>query len=220
VQDIVSKKQGSLLSFGALGTIWAASSGMYAAMQQLNITYDVKEGRSFFKARGTALFLTALFGALVVGAFGLVVLGGVLQEWVTARFSLPAFASFGFAATRWGIILAGLMMAFAVMYYFGPDVEQKFRFVSPGSVLGAILLIAASLGFRVYVEQFSDYSATYGSIGAVIILMLWLNILGLVLLLGSEINALFEHYSPEGKDKGEKLEPDSPGARSGGARAA
>jgi membrane protein len=99
-----------------------------------------------------------------------------------------------------------MTLAFAVTYYFAPDVEQKFKFVSPGSALGVLLLIAASIAFKFYVDHFGKYNATYGSIGAVIILMLWLNITGLVILLGSEINALIEHYSPEGKVKGEKKE--------------
>ncbi len=206
VHEVTSNRRGGLLSFGAIATLWAASSGIYAIMQQLNITYDVKEGRSFIRARGTALVLSLLFGLLVIGAFSLIVLGGSIQNRLGGLIGFSTVLLTAFAAFRWVVIVLALLLAFALMYKFAPDVEQKFMFITPGSVLGVILLVAASLGFAFYAGNFGNYSATYGSIGAVIILMLWLYIAGLVILTGSEINALIEHYSPEGKQKGEKTE--------------
>jgi membrane protein len=206
VNEVVGQKKGGLLSFGALLTIWAASAGMYAVMQQLNITYDVKEGRPFWKARGTAIVLTLLFGVLIVGAFGLIVGGGALQAYLLENLGGGQVLMTVFSVVRWLIIAAALTLAFAITYRFAPDVKQRFAFVTPGSVFGVILLVVATLGFKLYVDNFGKYSATYGSIGAVIALMLWLNIVGLVLLLGSEVNALVEHYSPKGKRKGEKVE--------------
>jgi membrane protein len=94
-----------------------------------------------------------------------------------------------------------------VIYYWGPNVEQKFRFITPGSVFGTLIFIAASAGFQIYVDNFGNYTATYGGLGTVVILMLWLYITGLVLLLGSEINVVIEHHHPEGKKRGEKREP-------------
>ncbi|MGI5864791.1 MAG: YihY/virulence factor BrkB family protein [Myxococcales bacterium] len=207
VREVVGQRSGGLLSFGIIGTLWAASSGVYAVMQQLNITYDVKEGRGFFKARGIALGLTIGFGLLVAAAFSLIVLGGLLQGWLASTFGWGAPLLVAFAALRWIIIFALLLLAFAVVYYFGPDVEQSFRFITPGSLIGVVLLALAALGFRFYVSNFGNYSATYGSLGAVIVLLLWLYIVGLVLLLGSEVNALVEHYKAGGKQKGEKREP-------------
>jgi membrane protein len=216
VAEVTSERRGGLLSFGFLGTLWAASTGMYAIMQQLNITYDVKEGRSFLRARVTALVLSLLFGLLVLGAFSLIVLGGVIQDWIGSRFGFSEALLTFFAVFRWVLIVLALLLGFAMIYRYAPNVEQKFSFVSPGSVFGVFLLIVVSLGFTVYTSNFADYNATYGSIGAVIILMLWLYIAGLVILIGSEINALLEHYSAKGKRKGEKKE----GERSGGSPAA
>ena len=216
VNEVVSKQSGGLLSFGILGTLWAASAGMYAIMQQLNITYDVKEERSFLRARATALLLSVLFALLVLGAFTLIVLGGVIQDWIGNRFGFNPWLLNFFIVFRWLIIVLALLLGFALIYRYAPNVEQKFSFITPGSLLGVALLVAASLGFAVYTRNFADYSATYGSLGAVIILMLWLYIAGLVILLGSEINALVEHYSPHGKRKGEKVE----GPRRGGPIAA
>jgi membrane protein len=213
VTEVTSDRRGGLLSFGLLATLWAASTGMYAIMQQLNITYDVKEARSFVRARATAIMLSLLFGLLVIGAFSLIVLGGVIQDWIGNNLGSSGALLIFFAVFRWVIVVLALLLGFAMIYRYAPNVEQKFAFITPGSVIGVILLIVASLGFAVYTSNFADYSATYGSIGAIIILMLWLYIAGLVILIGSEINALIEHYSSRGKRKGEKKE----GERRGGS---
>jgi membrane protein len=211
ISGVVSQKQGGLLTFGLVLALWSGSSGIYAIMQQLNITYDVKEGRPFWKARGTALFLLVLFFLLIIGGFALVVFGGVIQDALAGLVGRNEMLLAFFAALRWVIIAVCLLLGFALIYHFGPDVEQQFRFVSPGSIAGVVLLALCSLGFRYYIARFSDYNATYGSLGAIIIMLVWLYIAGLVLLIGSEINALVEHYSPEGKSKGQKNEPRSEG---------
>jgi membrane protein len=212
VAEVTRERRGGLLSFGVLATLWAVSTGMYAIMQQLNITYHVKEGRSMIRGRATALALSLLFGVLVLGAFSLVVIGGIIEDWMGNRLGFSDLLLTVFAAFRWLVIVLALLLGFAVIYYYGPNVEQKFRFITPGSVFGVVLLVAASLIFSFYTRNFGDYDATYGSIGAVIVLMLWLYIAGLVILVGSEINALLEHYSASGKQKGEKREGEKRGA--------
>ncbi len=209
VEGVVQNRNGGLLSLGVLGTLWAGSNGVYAVMQQINITYDVKEQRPYWKSRGLAVLLMLLLGALVVVAFALIVFGGTVQDLVEGAIGGQTVWAVVFAVFRWAVIVGLLLLSFAIMYYFGPDVEQRFRFITPGSVAGVIILIAAALGFRFYVSNFGSYNATYGSLGAVIILLFWLYITGLVILLGSEINALLEHYSGEGKSKGQKLQPES-----------
>lgn len=206
VQDVTSQQRGGLLSFGALATLWASSSGMAAIMQQLNKTYDVEEERGIVKTRLLAIGLSLLFTALVIGGFSLIVAGGVLESWLGDRFGLGGALLTAFAVLRWIIIVAVLLLAFALIYYIAPNVKQRFVFITPGSVAGVAALAIASLGFAWYVQNFGNYSATYGSIGAVIVLMLWLYIAGLTILLGSEVNALIEHHAPEGKVKGEHAE--------------
>jgi membrane protein len=204
VVEATAEQRGGLLSFGILFTLWTVSTGIYAIMQQLNITYDVKEERNFVVARITALLLAIAFVILVVGAFTLIVLGGTMEQWVFQAFGESETVVYAFRVFRWIIIVLALLLGFALIYKFAPNVQQDFRFITPGAVLGVVLLGAASLGFSYYVGNFADYDATYGSIGAVIILMFWLYIAGFVILVGSEINALIEHYSDEGKVKGEK----------------
>lgn len=197
VDQVMSNRSGGLLSFGVFATLWTVTTGMYAIMQQLNIAYGVKEARSFMKARATAFLLSLIFGVLVIGAFSLIVLGGVLQDWITSNFGFSRELILLFAGLRWIIIVLALLSGFAVIYRYAPNVEERFHFITPGSVLGVSLLIIASLGFSLYTMNFGDYDATYGSIGAMIILMLWLYIAGLVILIGSEVNVLYNRYRSE-----------------------
>ncbi|MGZ3710072.1 MAG: YihY/virulence factor BrkB family protein, partial [Bdellovibrionota bacterium] len=207
IHDVTAHKRGGLLSVGALGSLWAASQGTAAMMLQLNQTYHVQEGRSFLRFRLISLGLTLAMGLLIIAAFSLTVIGGGLESWLQNVLHLGSSIRMAFNLIRWAVILCGMLLAFAIMYYYGPDVEQKFRFITPGSAIGTVVLILASIGFRAYVAHFGNYNATYGSIGAVIVLMAWLYLAGYVMLVGSEINALVEHYSPDGKQKGEKREP-------------
>lgn len=207
IAEITLNKRSGLLSIGAVLTLWSASSGVYALMEQLDMTYEVKEQRPFWKARGTAILLTLLLSVMVIIAFALIVLGGLLQTYLKTHMGESDLTLFFFSAFRWLVIFTLLMLSFAVTYYFGPDVEQKFKFITPGAAIGVFVLIAATLLFRTYVENFGDYAATYGSLGAVIVLMLLLYIGGLVVLVGSSINALIEHRTPDGKNLGEKEAP-------------
>jgi membrane protein len=213
VTEVTTDQRGDLLSFSLLGTLWAASSGMIAIMNQLNMTYNVKESRSFVRARATALILSLLFTLLVIGAFSLIVLGGVIQDWIGNRFGFSDVLLTFFSLFRWIVIVLALLFGFAIIYRYAPNVEQKFVLITRGSVLGVTLVIIVSLAFAFYTSNFGNYSATYGSIGAVIILMLWLYIAGLVILIGAEVNSLVEHYSPRGKEKGEKKEGEHLGKR-------
>jgi len=207
ISNLASQPRTGLLSFGLLGTLWAASSGLAAVMQQLNITYGIRDRRSFFKVRATALMLLVIFTFLMLGSFALIVLGGRIQDFLAANLGFGDTLLTTFAILRWIIIFAMICLGFAVVYYLGPDVDQKFKFISPGSVFGAVAIALASVGFKLYVTNFGNYDKTYGSIGGVIVLMLWLYVAGIVLLLGAEINSLIEHYHPEGKNKGERTTP-------------
>jgi len=188
VQEVVGERRGGLLTLGLVAALWASSTGMYAIMQQLNIVYDVAERRPFLRARATALVLTVLFAILILGAFSLVVLGGVIQGWLASRLGLSATLLGFFVVFRWVVIVFALLLAIALIYHFAPNRRIPLALVTPGSMLATLLLIAASLAFRVYVANFGNYSATYGSIGAVIILMLWLYMAGLVILIGAEVD--------------------------------
>jgi membrane protein len=199
VRRIATKRQGGLLSFGFLGTLWAASTGMYAVMRQLNITYNVKEARSFIKGRSIALLLTLLFGVLVIGVFALIVMGGIVQDWLAEFVGRQRALLTFFAVLRWVIIVGALLIGFDLIYYLAPNVQQKCRWLTAGAVFGVTVMVLASLGFRLYIMHFTDYEATYGALGAMIVLMLWFYVVGLVLLVGSEINVVLEQHLCNGE---------------------
>ncbi len=190
INDVMGQRRGGLLSLGLILALWSASNGMRAAIQQLNVAYDVEETRPFWKQRGIAILLTVIFVALILLAFALIVLGGQLQGILASQLGWSDLLRFGFAALRWIILGVLVLLVFAIIYYMGPAIKQVFRWVSPGSVAATILLAVATFGFALYVNNFGKYSATYGSLGAVIIFMLWLYLTGWVLLLGAEINSI------------------------------
>jgi membrane protein len=198
IREIHQGRSVGLLTFGFLLSIWSASGGVVSLMTALNKVYDVDESRPFWKVRLTAIAVTlGAGGAALVAA-----LVGVAAGPIAAH--LPAPLSSWVFWLR--LPVAGLIMMFvwACLYYFLPDVEQQFRFISPGSVIGVILWLIASWGFGFYASRFAAYNKTYGAIGGVIVLLTWMFISALVLLLGAELNATIEHLSPEGKRAGAK----------------
>jgi cation diffusion facilitator family transporter len=192
VQHIVTARNSGLLSFGLLFTVWSASSGLYAVMQQLNRVYGVKEARSFWKGRGVAIALTLLFLALLIMTFGLVIFGGVMQEWIANRLGWSSALRAFFATLRWLLIALAVCCAFAAVYRLAPNQSRPLRVFSPGTLCATAGLLLASFGFRTYVSSFSSFDATYGGLGAAIILLVWLFLLGWVILLGAEIDDLLE----------------------------
>lgn len=196
ITQVLENRRGGLLSFGALGTLWAASSGMYAIMQQLNVTYGVKEGRSFFRARALAMGLSVLFGALMLLAFSLVVVGGFAQAWLDRHIGFDALVLAVFAAVRWTIVVLAVVLAFSLMYWLAPNLRgRRFRMLTVGGAVATVMLLVASVGLALYVQNFANYDKVYGSIGAVIALMLWLYAAGLSLLVGSEVDVLLARHA-------------------------
>lgn len=194
VKNVVSERRGGLLSFAILGTIWAASSGLQVVMEQIHATYDGQDKRPYWKRRSIAIFLVFAVGLLVIGAFGLVLVGDMIHDRLLVTMGEDALFLWLFPMLRWGTIWLMLLSALSLFYYFGPDIRQRYRLITPGAVLATVLFILASLGFRTYVSHFGSYEATYGSLGAAIVLLLWLYVGGLVILVGSEVNGLLEAY--------------------------
>jgi membrane protein len=179
-----------LLTFGLIFTLWSGSSGVYAITEQLNAICDVTDSRPFWKARGIAMLMTVFFALLTIGTLSLVIFGGAIQSWVASIVGWSHPLRLFFATLRWIILAAALLQALAVAYRFGPAANSKFRFISPGNVVATILIALASIGFRFYVSKFGDYSATYGNLAAIIVLMMWMYMAGIALLVGYEINKL------------------------------
>ncbi len=206
VIDQIQTPQGGLLSFGIILALWSASAGVRMLMHALNVAYDVEEGRPVWQRYLLSIVYTIGLAAMIILGVGLMLLGPQVMGWVANQIGLGQVFVTVWNWARWPVAVLLLMLAVALVYYVSPDVEQDFRFITPGSILAVIVWIAASLGFAYYVQNFGDYSATYGSIGAIIVLLLYFFISGSVLLFGAEVNAVIEHNAPEGKEPGEKTQ--------------
>lgn len=208
VIDQLQQSKGGLLSIGIVIALWTASAGVRLMMSAMNAAYDVVEARPIWKRFPLSVAYTIGIAMMMLAVAALMVTGPQVMNWIAAQIGMEEFIVTLWTILRWPLIVMLLMVAVALIYYVMPDVKQEFRFITPGSVLAVVVWIIASLGFGYYVKTFADYNAMYGSIGAIIVLLLYFYISAAVLLLGAEMNAVVEHMSAEGKDKGEKEEGD------------
>jgi membrane protein len=194
----------SIFSVAIVVAIWVASNGLRSLMNAMNRAYNVPESRPAWKRYVLSVLYTIGIAIFLLAAAALMVIGPDVLEWVGSWVGLGDLAVTLWAVLRWPVAIMLLMLVVALLYYFTPDVEQKFRYITPGSIIAVFIWIAASLGFGFYVSNFGNYNAMYGGIGAMIVLLVFFYISSAVLLLGAELNATIEHASTEGKDRGEK----------------
>ncbi len=210
VIEVTANSSGGKLTFGILLTLWAASGGMTSMISTLNGVYQVKEGRPWWKVRLLSVGLTVSIATLVFSALALILLGDFLASSLGTSMHLGTFAFIAGKGLVWLIALLFVVVSFSLVYYFAPDLkEQHWYWITPGSVVGVLLWLIASFAFRGYLHFFNSYSKTYGSLGAVIILLVWFYVAGLTFLLGGAINAEIEHAAahrghPEAKAEGQK----------------
>lgn len=204
VIDQLQSQDGGLLSFGILIALWTSSAGMRSLMNAMNKAYDVDEERPTWKVFLLSVVYTIGIAIVLLLIAALMIMGPQVMEWLAAQVGLQDIVVTIWTWVRLPVAIFLMMLVVALLYYVAPNVEQSFRFITPGSVVAVIVWIAASLAFGYYVQNFGNYDATYGSVGAVIVLMLFFYISSAVLLLGAEINAVIEHAAHDGKDKGDK----------------
>jgi membrane protein len=187
-----------LLSFGILGTIWAASGAFSAFMNALNKAYDVEETRPFWKAKGIAILMTFGLTAFILAGVLLLTVGPQIGEWIADGFGLGAVFDLVWGIVRWPVALLFMVLSVALLYYFAPDADQPFRWITPGGLVGVLLWVLASVLFNLYLSSdFNTYNKTYGSIGTVIILLLYLYISSTAILFGAELNATLVRLKEE-----------------------
>jgi membrane protein len=208
MQDIVSNRSGKLLSFGILGTIWAASGGVAALMGTLNLAYQVKEWRSFWKVRLIAIGLTVMLSFMIIGGTVLLIFVDKVSVWAATLLGLGKSFALLWAVAEYIFGLFLLLIGIEVIYHFAPNIKLRWRLVTPGGLFALVALIVSSHLFSLYLRYAPSYSVTYGSLGAVIILMLWLYLMGMTLLVGGEINSVIREAA--GIPKVLKEEPKQP----------
>ena len=197
---------GGKISFGILATLWAASNGMTAICQTLNIAYEAEETRPWWKVRLISLGLTVALAVLILSAITLTLFGGHIAEYVAASFSFGQVFTWGWKILQWPVVLLFVLIAFGLIYYLAPDVKKHtWHWVTPGAAVAVVRWLAVSFGFRAYLSYFNSYNATYGSLGAVIILMLWFYMTGAAILIGGEVNSEIELATAE--EDGQQANP-------------
>ncbi len=191
IADIVSQQRKGLLSFGLILAIFFASNGMLSLISGFekvdhNITF---KKRSWVKKRIIAVGLTIFVSTLFIVSSALIVLGHFIINFLDLYFDLNNWAVLGFSVLRWVIIILLIYNIIAIIYKFAPPVHRRFSYFSPGTNIATFLIITVSIGFSYFVSNFGKYNELYGSIGALIVTLLWFNLICFVILVGFEINA-------------------------------
>jgi membrane protein len=214
LRRISNKDSGGLLTLGFLVAIWSSSAAVVGIIGALNRAYDIEESRPWLKIRLTAIGLTFALAIMVLLSFSLILAGPTVVDWLAERLGFGSFFERAWNVIRWPFAFFLASTAIGLVYYFAPDAEQEWVWITPGAVLATTLWIVVSLAFKLYVANFGNYdNATYGAMGAVIVLLLWFYLSSLF---GAELNSEIEHASPYGKEPGEKV----PGQRRKIGRAA
>lgn len=190
INEIRGAPRGGLLSFSILFSLWAASGGIRSLMDALNVAYDVEETRPPWKRYPLSVVYTVGLAILVTVAAAATLVGPRTITWLAEHAGLSGAAALLWRLLRWPVIILVLLLAIAVIYKVAPNIDQPFRFVTPGAVTGIVVWFVATIGFSAYVDNFGNYGATYGSLGGMVVLLIYFFVSAAVLLLGAEINAV------------------------------
>jgi membrane protein len=198
---VVTPNRGALLSFGILGTLWTASGGFSAATEALDIAYEVEEARPFWVTRPLAVALTILVGALLLIALGVMIVGPEFGTWLAARAHLSWLLARAWPYIHWTAAVLFTVLAVEALYFLAPNVKQRFWATLPGAVLAVGCWIGLSYGLGIYFRSFAHFNRTYGTMGAVIALMVWLYWTSFFMLVGAELNCELAKETTKGKIK-------------------
>ncbi len=192
LHEIVGKQHGWLLWSTLLFALWTASGGASGLITALNRAYDVAETRAAWRVKLRAILVTLGGVVTIIVATTAMLIGPEIVRRIWSFFGFGGAFDMIWAVLRWPVAALALATMVACIYYFLPNVKQKWRFITPGSVVAVLAWLVASLGFRVYVSHFSSYARTYGALGTVVVLLVWLYLSGLMLIMGGEINAILD----------------------------
>jgi membrane protein len=209
IDQVFTSRSGGKLILGILGALWAASAGIAALSNTLNVAYGVEETRPWWKRRLIAIGLTIAVSALVLMALVLVLYGGRLAGLISRRVELGDTFVLVWKIIQWPAVLVVMCVAFGLVYYFGPDLKKReWHWITPGAVAGLFLWLLGTFAFRIYLSHFNSYGATYGSLGAVVILVLWFYISGFAVLVGGEVNSEIARAAEHGEEQQRTIKPE------------
>ena len=198
LQEITRGSGGGKLSLALLFALWAASRGMVAIIEALNIAYEVEESRPWWKKLLVALGLTIASLLLIASALLLMIYGGRLSEIMVSNFEFSSFIAGVWKVLQWPLLVGFVLMAFNILHFYAPNVKhRRWHWLMPGTMVGVALWLMVSFGFKLYLGLFDRFTVTYGAIGAVIVLLLWFYLSGTAILIGGEVNSEMEKSSVE-----------------------
>ncbi len=209
---ITKSRSSGAFGIGALVSIalalWGLSGMIRTIMESLNVMYGVDEGRGFVKKYALSIGLALGQAVLFLIAIGLVAMGPTLTDLVFGSLGIGEIGKWIWVIARIPILIAVVLFALSMLYYLAPDVEQKFKFVTPGSIIATVIWLLFTVAFTIYVGNFGSYNATYGTFGGIVVLLLYALYSSFIILVGAEVNQIVEAHAPDGKDPGEKIEGD------------
>jgi membrane protein len=191
--EIVSHQRGRLLSFSIVVALWASSAGMEAIIGSINRAYRTATLRPWWREKLLSIWLTLGLAVFVLAALSLIFFGESLGMTIARYFGLGAMFKTAFAVAQWPLVSILILIAVDLIYYFAPNFKHKWKWFTPGAVFAVVCWLLISFGFRYYVSRFGNYSATYGALGGVMMLMLWFYLTGVAILIGGEINAITQN---------------------------
>ncbi|MBV8610060.1 MAG: YihY/virulence factor BrkB family protein [Singulisphaera sp.] len=192
-----------LISLSLAITIWLASSLFVAIIDAMNRIYGVDETRPLWKLRLVAIVMTLVQAIILVGSLLAIVVWPQFVRWM----GMSEPAALVATAVQWLVVSIAVLLSFALTIYIGPDADQHWEWITPGSLVGTFFFLIVSLLFRIYVQNFANYDKTYGPLGGVMVLLFWFWISSVVLLTAAQINKVIEEASPLGKNYGQKIDP-------------
>jgi membrane protein len=211
---ITQSQAENAFTFGAIISIalalWGVSGAFRSVMEAMNVMYSVEEDRPFWKVYGLSIFMSLAIVVLLVGALVLVVFGESIGVAVADLVGLGSVFATVWSILQWPVVACVVLFAFSLIYYFAPATKQRFRWISPGSILAFVFWLLFSLLFSLYASTLGgeSYSETYGSLAGVIVLMLYVYYSALIMLVGAEMNQVIEWHIPGGKNEGDKVPED------------
>jgi membrane protein len=204
MRRLANDESGGLLTFGVAGALWSSSAALVSIVGALNRAYDIDEGRPWWKVRLVAIGLTLGVAVTVLIALSLVLVGPTLAEKLGHTTGWGASFEWTWLILQWPLVFVLIATGIGLIYYFAPDADQDWAWITPGAVVATVLWLLVSLLFKIYVANFTDYEGSYGTVGGVIVVLLWFYVSGIAILTGAELNAEIEHASPYGKAPGQK----------------
>ena len=204
MRRLANNEHGGLMTIGVAGAIWSSSAALVSIVGALNRAYDITEARPWWKVRLLAIGLTLAVAAIILLALSIVFVGPTLAERLASNNGWGPLLEWALLILQWPLVFMLVTTGIGIVYYFAPDADQDWVWITPGAVAATTLWLLVSLLFKLYVARFTDYEGSYGTVGGVIVVLLWFYLSGIAILTGAELNAEIEHASPYGKPPGQK----------------